>query len=75
MDPTGIPELGELDLLATAVDGAVEVRRLGEVVCGTRRLPLHVFSLGNSAHDLPLDNGPWVLAQVRLWLERLGPEG
>lgn len=28
-----------------------------------------------AGHDLPLDDGPWVAAQVRRWAERVLPEG
>jgi len=53
MDQTGIHELDELELLATAAGGAIEVRSLCEVACGTRRLSLYVFSVGNPDPAMP----------------------
>ena len=56
-------------LLAGAQDGLVDT------CCSLQlaerwEVPLVVHS--DAGHDLPLDDEPWVLAQVRLWLECLG---
>ncbi|MDZ4252803.1 MAG: DUF2817 domain-containing protein [Sulfuritalea sp.] len=47
MNPTGIPELDELERTIAAVGPEIEVRSLCQVACGKLRLPLYAISLGN----------------------------
>jgi len=58
-------------LLAGARDGLVDMR-CSQQLAERWDVPLVVHS--DAGHDLPLDDAPWVLAHVRLWLERIGAE-
>ena len=53
MDHTGIDELDELERIVAAGGSGLEVRTLCQIDCGTRRLPLHAFALGNRDPDAP----------------------
>ena len=57
----GVPTL----LLASECDQLVSVN-CSKTLAGVWRTPLRVHP--SAGHDLPLDDGPWVAAQVRDWL-------
>ncbi len=53
MEQTGIDELDELERIVAAGGSGLEVRTLCQVDCGTRRLPVQAFCLGNRDPDAP----------------------
>lgn len=50
---TALPELDEIERLAAAAgaDTRVDVQAVASVDCGSQRLPLHVFTLGNPSPE------------------------
>lgn len=61
--------LDRLLLLTGARDALVDTRCSLQLA---ERWDVPLFAHPDAGHDLPLDDEPWVLAHVQLWLERLG---
>lgn len=59
-------------VLASRLDGLVDPACSRQLA---RRWQTAYAEHPTAGHDLPLDDGPWVAAQVRRWAERVLPEG
>ena len=59
-------------LLGSQNDGLVS-GQCSQAIAQAWQVPLALHP--SAGHDLPLDDGPWVLAQIRRWLAQEGAAG